>query len=110
MKKLISLLLAAVLVAFLILTNPTTEEFAVWYGQQTVTDADASILEQTLSSFAAYLANGAERDNYLVCSIFTYDGHKTLGIGLRFFPLDALAEQAADLRSTYAAWLEANTK
>lgn len=110
MKKLISLVLAAVLLAFLILTNPTTEEFAAWYGQQTVADADASILEQALSTLSARLASSAERENYLVCSVFTYDGCKTLGIGLRFFPLDDLTEQIADLRSDFVTWLEDNTK
>lgn len=108
MKKSISLLLVIVLLAFLVLTNPTTEEFVAWYGEQTALDEDASIMEQTMATFVSLLAKRADRDNYLICSVFNYGGHKTLGIGLRFFPIDDLSEQMADLRSEYAQWLDAN--
>ena len=35
MKQIISLLLVIALLAFLCVTNPTTEEFADWYMEQT---------------------------------------------------------------------------
>ena len=112
MKKIISLLLVVVLLAFLCLTNPTTEEYAAWYTKR-VEDAigsDASMFDQALTAFAGHLAGYAHRDNYTVCSVFTYDGHKTLGIGLMFFPIDSLSEQVDNLRDAYADWLESGIR
>lgn len=110
MKKLISLLLVAALLVFLCTTNPTTEEFAAWYADQTNLDNDGSAMDQAMAAFTEYLARSAERSDYLVCSVFSYDGHKTLGIGLMFFPIDSLSEQVDDLRSDYANWLKTYTK
>ena len=108
MKKLISLILVAAILFFLSVTNPTTEEFADWYARQTETQlgTDSTVFDQLLSSFSGFLAGQAQRDNYGICSVFTYNGQKTLGIGLMFFPLEPLNEQAEDLRSIYADWLE----
>lgn len=110
MKTIISLLLVVALFAFLCVTNPTTEEFAAWYTNQIeeAVGSDASMFEEAFTVFAGHLATYAQRDDYTVCSVFTYDGHKTLGIGLMFFPIDALSEQAGGLRDVYAEWLEAN--
>ena len=109
MKDLISLLLAAALVAFLAISNPTTEEFAQWYAVQCSEGGDTP-LDSIKDGFTEYLAQRAVRDNYLVCSVYTYDGHATLGIALQFIPVDGLSEQVADLRADYAQWLKENTE
>lgn len=112
MKQIISLLLVIALLAFLCVTNPTTEEFADWYMEQTRESLDdgASILEQVFSTFTAHLADHARCDNYRLFSVFSYNGQKTLGIGLMFFPLDSLDEQAGGLREAYAEWLDTHVK
>ena len=110
MKKFISLLLVAALLCFLFVTNPTTEEFAAWYARQAEKSlsTESNVLNQVLVSFRGLLAETAHPDNYLCCSVFTYNGHRTLGVGLMFFPLDSLGEQFQDLRSTYAEWLDSH--
>lgn len=108
MKKMVSLLLAAALFAFLVISNPTAEEFGRWYARQ-CHDEDGGAIGQVKEGFTEYLAQRAERDDYLICSVYTYDGHTTLGIALQFIPVDELSVQAADLRADYAQWLEANT-
>ena len=55
-----------------------------------------------------HLALGAERTDYLICSLFTFNHHKTLGVGLMFFPVDSLNAQMEDLRSSYADWLSSS--
>ena len=107
MKKLISLLLAAALIAFLVISNPTTKEFGRWYARQ-CTEEDSGALSNIKEGFTEYLAQRAIRDDYLICSVYTYDGHTTLGIALQFIPVDELSDQAADLRADYAEWLEEN--
>ncbi len=111
MKKFISLLLVVALLSFLYVTNPTTEEFAAWYTEQAedALPANATILDQVFTSFRGLLAETAQRDDFLFGSLFTYNGHRTLGIGLMFFPLDSLSDQVQDLRSTYADWLDSYT-
>ena len=108
MKKIISLLLAAVLLAFLCLTNPTTEDFAEWYAEEAeaILDVNSSIVEDLLTNLTGQLATRADRDNYMICSVFTYQEHTTLGIGMVFIPMDSLGEQLADLRESYADWLD----
>ena len=108
MKKIISLLLVAALLGFLCMTNPTTEEFAVWYVEQTVFPKTGTVLDDAAVAFAEHLARGAERSDYLVCSVFTINDHKILGIGLMFFPVDSLSEQVDDLRSGYVEWLSSS--
>ena len=110
MKKIISILLIAALLCFLCMTNPTTEEFAAWYTTQAeeALDAEGDIVDQLLASLRTQLAARAERDSYMICSVFTYKEHKTLGIGLMFFPIDSLSEQVADLRNAYAEWLSSS--
>ena len=108
MKKIISLLLAVVLIAFLAISNPTSEEFARWYAQQ-CSDDNGGTIGQIKDGFTEYLAQRADRDDYLICSVYTYDGHTTLGIALQFIPVDELSVQVADLRADYADWLEDNT-
>ena len=71
--------------------------------------ANATILDQVFTSFRGLLAETAQRDDFLFGSLFTYNGHRTLGIGLMFFPLDSLSDQVQDLRSTYADWLDSYT-
>lgn len=110
MKKLISLLLVVALLAFLCTTNPTTEEFAAWYASETGFAEDDSFLGDAAEAFIQYLANGAERTDYKLFSIFSYGGRDVLGIGLMFFPLDELGDQIEGLRSEYADWLDANIK
>ncbi len=110
MKQIISLLLVVALLAFLCMTNPTTEEFAAWYTAQAeeTLDAEGDIVDQLLSTLSTQLAARAERDNYMICSVFTYKEHKTLGIGLMFFSIDSLSEQVEELRDAYADWLDSN--
>ena len=110
MKQIISLLLVAALLAFLCMTNPTTEEFAAWYTAQAgeALDAEGDIVDQLLSNLSTQLATRAERDSYMICSVFTYKEHKTLGIGLMFFSIDSLSEQVEELRDAYADWLDSN--
>lgn len=110
MKQIISLLLVAALLVFLCMTNPTTEEFAAWYTTQAeeALDAEGDVVDQLLASLRTQLAARAERDSYMICSVFTYKEHKTLGIGLMFFPIDSLSEQVADLRNAYAEWLSSS--
>lgn len=107
MKKLISLLLAVALVAFLVISNPTSEEFGQWYAQQ-CSNGSGGAIGQLKDGFTEYLAQQAVRDDYLICSVYTYDDHTTLGIALQFIPVDELSDQAADLRADYAQWLEEN--
>ena len=111
MKKLISLLLVVALLAFLCMTNPTTEEFASWYTAQAeeALDVEGDIVDQLRATLSTQLAARAERDSYMICSVFTYKEHKTLGIGLMFFPIDSLSEQVEELRGAYADWLNSNT-
>ena len=108
MKKIISLLLVAALLGFLCMTNPTTEEFAGWYAEQTAYPETGTVLDDASAAFTAYLARGAERSDYLICSVFTFNGHKTLGIGLMFFPVDSLSEQVDAFRTGYIEWLSSN--
>lgn len=105
MKKIISILLIAALLYFLCMTNPTTKEFAVWYADQTEFLETGTFLDDASLAFAEHLAMGAARTDYLICSIFTFNNHKTLGVGLMFFPVDSLNAQMEDLRSSYADWL-----
>lgn len=107
MKKIISLLLAVVLIAFLAISNPTSEEFGRWYAQQCSGDNSGTI-GQLKDGFTEYLAQRAVRKDFLIFSVYTYDGHTTLGIALQFIPVDELSVQAADLRADYAEWLEEN--
>ena len=108
MKKIISLLLVAALLAFLCLTNPTTEDFAQWYADEAeaILDVNSGIVDDLLTNLTGQLATRAERDNYMICSVFTYREHTTLGIGMVFIPIDSLGEQLADLREAYADWLD----
>ena len=108
--KFISTLLVIALLAFLFATNPTNEQFATWYIAQAENSLseDASVLDQILTSFTSHLAVAAHRDDYKFFSVFTYNGHKTLGVGLMFFPLDPLAEQANALIDSYAEWVQTN--
>lgn len=108
MKKVISLVLIAALLAFLVISNPTTEEFSQWYARQCYPE-ESGTMDQLLENFTQYLAQGAVRRDYLVCSVYTHDGHTTLGIALQFFPVDELSAQVADLRAGYAEWLAENT-
>lgn len=105
MKTIISLLLFA-LIAFLSLTNPTSEEFVSWYLQESLADLPDADFEQTCDMFAGHVRRRLDRRDYLFCSVFTYGGRTTLGIGLNFFPIDALGSQTELLRADYAAWLE----
>ena len=107
MKKIISVLLVVVLLAFLVISNPTSEEFGRWYAQKCFPEADNAV-DQLMENFTQYLAQGAVRKDYLVCSVYTYDGHTTLGIALQFIPVDELSGQVTDLRAGFAAWLEEN--
>mgnify|MGYP003295167427 CR=1 FL=1 len=109
MKTIISLLLLAVII-FLFLTNPTSEEYISWYVNESLSDLPDADFDRTGDVFCSYVRRQVRRSDYLFCSVFTYRSHTTLGIGLNFIPIDALSEQAADLRSTYADWLEANAR
>ena len=108
--KFISILLVIALLAFLFATNPTNEDFATWYiakAEDSLSE-DASVLDQLVTAFTSHLAVAAHRDDYKFCSVFTYGDHKTLGIGLMFFPLDPIAEQADALIDAYADWVQTN--
>lgn len=104
MKKLFSLILVIVLIAFLVLTKPTPAEFAQYYAEQNF--SDETILDDLMQSFVLHMASQADYRDYGVCRVFTYNGSQTLGIALTFWPLDDLTQQAEDLRSEYAQWLE----
>lgn len=108
--KFISILLVIALLAFLFATNPTNEDFATWYiaKAEEALSEDASVLDQIVNAFTSHLAVAAHRDDYKFCSVFTYGGHKTLGVGLMFFPLDPITEQADALIDAYADWVQTN--
>lgn len=103
-----SLLLLAALVCFLCVTNPTGEEFSSWYVQQSLAGAPDPVFDEVSDAFCEHLNETAQRRDYLLCSVFSYEGRQTLGIGLMFFPVDSLSAQAENLRADYADWLDVN--
>ena len=103
MKTLFRCLMCLVL-AFLILTNPTTGAFTSWYVDETLADCPISIPERCEDAFAQYLEKDTECSNYVLCSIYTYGNSMTLGIGGRFFPLDDLNAQLEGLIGEYSDW------
>lgn len=104
MKKLIALVLVIALIGFLALTKPTTDEFARWYAEQTLTED--TWMSDLMQNFVMHMAAKADCQDYVVCRIFEYNGEKVLGVALTFWPLDDLTQQAENLRSEYAQWLE----
>lgn len=105
MKKMISLILVVMMVISLAVTNPTVEEYARWQTDQSFPNRDGA-MDDLLAQFTQHMASGAVRKDYVICSVYEYDAHKTLGIALLFFPLDDVIAQADDLRAKYASWLE----
>lgn len=105
MKKVFSVFLVVLIIAFFVITNPTTAEYAHWYTEKSFPEQD-SVVDDLLAQFTEYMAASAERTDYLVCSVFSHNDHKTLGVGLMFFPLDDAIGQAEDIREAYATWLE----
>lgn len=105
MKTIISLLLFAV-IAFLCLTNPTSEEYLSWYINESLSDLSDDAFELAGDVFCSHVRRRVQRSDYLFCSVFTYEGRTTLGIGLTFIPIDSLGSQAELLRTDYTAWLE----
>lgn len=105
MKKVFSVFLVVLVIAFLVITNPTTAEYARWYTAESFPEQD-SVVDDLLAQFTEYMAGSAVRTDYLVCSVFNYNGHKTLGIALMFVPLDDAIGQAEDIREAYGTWLE----
>ena len=105
MKKILTALVLILIVAFLAITNPTVEEYAAWYAEQSNPQQD-SFLDELLASYAEYMAENATRTSFLVGSVFEYDGHKTLGVAMLFFPLDTVDSYVQDFREGYADWLE----
>lgn len=105
MKKVVSVVLVLVMIAFLVITNPTTMEYAHWYTAKSFPEQD-SVVDDLLAQFSEYMAASAVRTDYLVCSVFSHNGHKTLGIALLFVPLDDAIDQAEDIREAYGSWLE----
>ena len=103
MKRLISLLLVVVFLAFLILTKPSGQEFGEWYANQTL--SSGTVMDTLMHSMLVKMASNAEYQDYLVCRIFSYNDQKVLGVALTFWPLDGLAQQAEDFREEYAGWL-----
>lgn len=106
MKQFLSRLLIAVLLLFLFASNPTTDEFAHWYVSESFSDAAFPIPEFLENAFSQHLADGTQRSNYLLCSVFTYNGSMTLGIGHRFYPVDELNQQFDALQNEFTAWAE----
>ena len=109
MKNLICIILTILILCFLFVTNPTTDEYIEWYTQQTLSELPETMNNSISGLFIAQMAQRAERSDYLFCSVYTYNDHTTVGIAMRFFPVDDLTQQIAMLRSEYAAWLESNT-
>lgn len=105
MKTIISLLLLAA-VAFLCLTNPTSEEYLSWYINESLSDLPDDVFEQTGDIFCSHVRRRVQRNDYLFCSVYTYAGRTTVGLGLNFFPIDSLGGQTELLRSDYTDWLE----
>ena len=105
MKKLISLALIVALLCFLVVTNPTNVEFSQWYARQAFPDQDDT-LDQLMGTVVEYLAQTAQRQDYLVCSVFSFDDQHVLGVGLMFFPMNELSDQIETFRSEYAQWLD----
>lgn len=103
MKKLMSFLLC-LLVLFLLATNPSTGDFTSWYVEQCVSDSILPLPDQVCDAFAQYLESDVKCSNYGLCSVYTYRGSMTLGIGQNFFPMDELATQFETLRSSYDNW------
>lgn len=104
MKKLFAMVLAVLLVGFLAVTNPTAGEFAKWYSDRMV--EDDSFLQAVQESYIQYLEEKTNTNNCMLFSVFEYEGHRTLGIAMLYFPLDAMEEQIGAFRERYAQWLE----
>ena len=104
MKKMISLILVVLIIGFLAVTNPTVDEYARWYTDRSFPDRDGA-MDDLLARFTEHMATSATRTDYLVCSVYTYDDHKVLGIALMFFPIDDAIAQVEDFRADYADWL-----
>lgn len=105
MKSVISLMLFAV-IALLCLTNPTSEDYVSWYLNESLADLPDDDFDRTGDVFGSYVRRRVRRSDYLFCSVFTYEGRTTLGLGMTFFPIDSLGSQRELLRSDYTDWLE----
>lgn len=80
------LLLCTMLLCFLHVSNPTRDEFSSWYVGQTLRHIPDADFEAVSDACYAHLYRYARRTDYLLCSVFTYEGRKVLGVGLMFFP------------------------
>lgn len=105
MKKFIAIVFILVFAGFLVVTNPTTDDFAAWYSEQVYPSGD-TFLDDLLANFTTDLARSAERKDFFLCSVFTYKDQQTLGVAMMFFPLDDLNDQIKTFRQAYSDWLE----
>jgi len=87
MKSLMPLFLIAVILALLFVTNPTKQDFSVWYGKQAAASAPAGTLGKALGGIgigmASVAASAYQRQSYGVFSVFslTKGGSAYLGLG-----------------------------
>lgn len=87
MKSLMPLVLVAVILALLFVTNPTKQDFSAWYGKQAAASAPSGTLGKALGGLgkgmASVAASAFQRQNYGVFSVFSLvkGGAAYVGLG-----------------------------
>lgn len=74
MKKLTPVILIVVILALLVITNPTKQDFAAWYGNRAAASAPAGEVGKVLGGIGREIASGAaslyQRTSYGIFSVF----------------------------------------
>ncbi len=86
MKSLMPLVLIAVILALLFVTNPTKQDFTAWYGKQAAASAPSGTLGKALGGLgkgmASVAASAFQRQSYGVLSVFSLAKGGTAYVGL----------------------------
>ncbi|HOX13892.1 MAG TPA: hypothetical protein P5117_04975 [Spirochaetia bacterium] len=86
MKSLMPLVLLAIILALLVVTNPTKQDFAAWYGKQAAASAPSGTLGKALGGIgkgmASVAASAFQRQSYGVLSVFSLAKGGTAYVGL----------------------------
>jgi hypothetical protein len=76
------------LVASLIATNPTKDDFVGWWAKKAGTATDSTVVEELINALTGTVAETVvERKNYIVFSTFEVAGQKFVGFYEQFYPL-----------------------
>jgi hypothetical protein len=93
-KLRVNLLIAALLVLLLYALNPSKEDFQAWRAAREssrATGDSQGALKKGLGKIAGFAAGleagGFERKDYFVCSSYSLDGERYLGVARLFFKL-----------------------